>query len=140
MTGRTQQRAATGSARRRKPLPCRQRRRSHRRRHSSTRSQAAQPDLVDRIFDYVVKLVPGIANSEIRNQGALRDEFGAQEGYIRRRERTPDETARLVLSMFNGRNKHEVSRALDISIASVHRIIKQAGTTAGREKNCRKFP
>jgi hypothetical protein len=100
----------------------------------------SEPDLVDRIFDYVVQLVPAIATRKAEIKGALRDEFGAQESYVRRRERTPDETAMLVLSMFNGRNKHEIARELDISIASVHRILKQAGDNRGARKNCRKRP
>lgn len=100
----------------------------------------ASPDLVDRIFDYVLQLVPEISQRKAEIKGALRDEFGAQEGYIRRRERSPDETARLVLSMFNGRNKHEVARSLDISIASVHRILKQSGDNTDARKKLSQPP
>jgi hypothetical protein len=125
MNRRTQQRAATGSEPAATPAPT-----------ASPTPQldaltASQPDLVDRIFDYVLELVPAIAERKTEIKGALRDEFGAQEGYIRRRELDPSATARLVLALFNGRNKHEIARRLDISLSQVHRIIKQSGDNSG---------
>lgn len=97
----------------------------------------SSPDLVDRIFDYVVELLPEIAARRAEIKTALREEFGAQEGYIRRRELGPDSTARAVLAMFNGRNAFEVARRLNISVRSVHRYIKQAGDNQAATKKLR---
>lgn len=90
----------------------------------------ADPDLVDRIFDYVVELIPALAGREHEIKDALRDEFKGERVFIRSEQRA--RVARQVLSMFNGRNATEVARKLDISRASVYRYIKQAGGASGR--------
>jgi DNA-binding NtrC family response regulator len=88
----------------------------------------AAPDLVDRIFDYVVELMPEIAlrREEIIKQ--LRDEFAGERVYIRRRaDSEADEVALKVLNLFNGRNASEVARTLRIGRATVYRKLKQPG-------------
>jgi DNA-binding phage protein len=87
------------------------------------------PDLVDRIFDYLLSEFPHIAGERFNQaKRAVRDEFRGEEVYIAARAST--ERQRLVqevLSMFNGRNASEVARRLRISRASVYRFLKQSG-------------
>jgi DNA invertase Pin-like site-specific DNA recombinase len=95
----------------------------------------AEPDLVDRIFDYVLELMP-----EIRSQDrsidavkqAVRGEFQGIETYIKKRRGAGSAldpaVAQQVLVLFNGRNASEVARRLNIGRATVYRVIKQAGT------------
>lgn len=85
----------------------------------------AEPDLVDRIFDYLIAQHPDMAalKADAVRQ-AVRDEIGGQEWYVRRRR---GNTASLVLALFNGRNASEVARQLQISRASVYRYLKQPG-------------
>lgn len=101
-----------------------------------TAAIAAEPDLVDRIFDYLMEASPGFAegleNVEQAKQ-AVRAEFGGQETYIRsgnsgdvRADRSR-ETAAKVLQLFNGRNATEVARVLGIGRATVYRHLKTAG-------------
>jgi len=89
----------------------------------------AEPDLVDRIFEYILELHPEIAERNLdKHKLAVREEFAGEKVYIR----TPHEIRRAqlateVLTMFNGRNATEVARRLQISRATVYRIIKQPG-------------
>jgi len=91
----------------------------------------ADPDLVDRIFDYVCEHVPALRQDPQRLavlKVATRAEFRGEEVYIPARSRT--EQQQLVaqaLALFNGRNATEVARKLHISRASVYRWLKQAG-------------
>jgi Mor family transcriptional regulator len=93
---------------------------------------AANPDMVDRIFEYLLQEVPEmlthIAGTRIEQaKQAVRDEFAGQEAYIRvRTASTAEELAHQVLSLFNGRNATEVARKLQISRATVYRKLKQA--------------
>lgn len=84
---------------------------------------AAEPDLVDRIFDYLLKEVPEFRDCAQRVKGAIRDEFAGEECYIRGR----DPIAPQVLALFNGRNATEVARTLRIGKTTVYRVIKQSG-------------
>lgn len=94
---------------------------------------AANPDMVDRIFDYLLEEVPEIR--EFVKDGrleqaksAVRDEFAGQEAYIPVRPPGSSQTlGQQVLSLFNGRNASEVARRLQISRATVYRKLKQAG-------------
>ncbi|MEY2689934.1 MAG: hypothetical protein RL375_4134 [Pseudomonadota bacterium] len=92
----------------------------------------ADPDLVDRIFDYMLQLLPELAARAPEIKGAIRDEFGGAESYVRtglaelRSQRTAT-LATEVLSHFNGRNASEVARRLNISRATVYRLLKQPG-------------
>jgi DNA-binding NtrC family response regulator len=87
----------------------------------------ADPDLVDRIFDYAVKLMPEIASKKDEIKIALRDEFAGERAYIRRRDVG---LAGKVLAVFNGRNATETARELSIGRATVYRKLKQAGGKA----------
>lgn len=99
----------------------------------------ADPDLVDRIFEYILS-DPALAQAMQSATPAARDgidglktavraEFKGEECYIAGRPATArQETVAQVLSLFNGRNASEVARRLQISRATVYRAIKQAGT------------
>ena len=89
---------------------------------------AAEPDLVDRIFDYLLAEFPQLAGDAARvqrAQTAVRAEFAGEEVYIQKR--SSKEIAAEVLRMFNGRNATEVARRLRIHRATVYRYLKQAG-------------
>ena len=98
---------------------------------------AAEPDLVDRIFDYILsdpalaaamqrvsQSAPGPAGMA-KLKTAVRQEFSGERVRISRR---PNDVHLQVLSLFNGRNATEVARRLGISRATVYRVIKQPGT------------
>lgn len=98
----------------------------------------AEPDLVDRIFEYILSdptLAAAIAKSAEESKAnvsklkaAVRSEFRGEECYIAGRPATArQELVSQVLSLFNGRNATEVARRLNISRTSVYRYIKQAG-------------
>lgn len=93
-----------------------------------------EPDLVDRIFDYLLAEFPQIAGAQFAEaKAAVRDEFSGEGVYIAARPMTARrELAASVLSLFNGRNATEVARQLQISRASVYRHLKQAG--AGQKR------
>ncbi len=87
------------------------------------------PDLVDRIFEYLLTEFPQIAGPSLdATKRAVRAEFQGEEIYIpvhgasARQERVAE-----VLAMFNGRNASEVARRLKIGRSTVYRILKQAG-------------
>lgn len=95
----------------------------------------AEPDLVDRIFDYVLELLPQIAAEAPRInevKQAVRGEFEGIETYIKKRRGAGSAldpaVVQRVLVMFNGRNASEVARRLNIGRATVYRVIKQAGS------------
>jgi len=86
----------------------------------------AEPDLVDRIFDYLLAEFPQIAGRPLdAARQAVREEFAGQEVYIA--ARSSERLAVQVLALFNGRNASEVARRLNISRASVYRYLKQPG-------------
>lgn len=89
----------------------------------------ADPDLVDRLFDYVVDLLPELRERQLEIKQAVRAEFAGDRGYVRafsiEQTRTP--VAIEVLRLFNGRNATEVARQLRISRATVYRVLKQPG-------------
>lgn len=87
---------------------------------------AAEPDLVDRIFDYLLSEFPqlaGDAQRVKRAQVAVRAEFAGEEVYIQKRANS--EQAADVLRLFNGRNASEIARRLGIHRATVYRYLKQ---------------
>lgn len=86
------------------------------------------PDLVDRIFEYLLAEFPHIAGEKFAQaKAAVRDEFKGEEIYIPARGATDRQNMiREVLSLFNGRNASEVARRLQISRASVYRFLKQS--------------
>lgn len=90
---------------------------------------AQEPDLVDRIFDYLVGCVPEMRSVDLSgHKAAVRDEFAGAREFIRsnRSQRSKD-LADEVLRKFNGRNATEVARELGITRPSVYRILKRAG-------------
>lgn len=101
----------------------------------------ADPDLVDRIFDYIFQ-DPALAKAlnAQAEQGsatvdklkiAVRSEFKGEECYIAGRPATQrQETVSKVLALFNGRNASEIARKLNISRRTVYRILKQPGSAA----------
>jgi DNA invertase Pin-like site-specific DNA recombinase len=87
-----------------------------------------EPDLVDRIFDYLVDLVPELSRRRDEIKGALREEFDGERVYIRRRGAgVRNAVAAEVLRLFNGRNATEVARVLQIHRSTVYRHLKQPG-------------
>ena len=92
----------------------------------------ADPDLVDRIFEYITEQCPEIGGERIQLlKDAAREEFGGAECYIP--SRSPTARQQLVeeaLRLFNGRNATEVARRLNISRATVYRWVKQPGAAA----------
>jgi len=102
-----------------------------------TAAITAEPDLVDRIFDYLLEVAPEFSahlESVDAAKRAVRNEFGGSEVYVRSgasrdvRTDASRETAQKVLQLFNGRNATEVARRLQISRATVYRAIKTAGS------------
>lgn len=90
----------------------------------------AEPDLVDRIFDYIMAELPQIAESVQKHKSAVRAEFKGEECYIASRPATVrQQTVSQVLTLFNGRNASEVARRLQISRATVYRVLKQPGSS-----------
>ncbi len=88
----------------------------------------AEPDLVDRIFDYIMAELPEIAASVQKHKAAVRAEFKGETCYIAGKPATQrQEIVSNVLALFNGRNSTEVARRLQISRRTVYRIIKQPG-------------
>jgi len=91
-------------------------------------SPPAEPDLVDRIFDYILKELPEISDSVQKHKDAVRAEFKVEECYIASRPATArQQTVAKVLALFNGRNATEIARHLKISRATVYRTLKQPG-------------
>lgn len=86
------------------------------------------PDFVDRVFAYLLENFPQIAGPEFaKAKRAVREELGGERVYVSSRSAIErQELAHQVLSLFNGRNATEIARALNISRASVYRVLKQA--------------
>jgi Mor family transcriptional regulator len=91
----------------------------------------AEPDIVDRIFEYVVELMPEIAGKPAKvteAKAAVRAQFAGDRAYVKSRgDDARRQLAGQVLGMFNGRNATEVARRLRISRATVYRYLKQSG-------------
>lgn len=109
----------------------------------ATGSAATDPDLVDRIFEYILaepamaqavqavaRLRPSGVSAEHALQqlkSAVRQEFNGERCYITAHPATErQEKVAQVLRLFNGRNATEVARRLQISRSSVYSYIKQA--------------
>lgn len=86
-----------------------------------------EPDLVDRIFDYLVQQLPEIRTRVPEVKQALREEFAGERAYVRVRAKPGSPVVNEVLRLFNGRNATEVARTLRIGRATVYRALKQAG-------------
>lgn len=94
-------------------------------------SKTAQndPDLVDRIFEYLLKEFPHLDGPKIfKAKSAVRSEFSGERPYIpSKSQRDRAELAMSILEHFNGRNATEVARRLGIGRTTVYRLLKQAG-------------
>lgn len=89
---------------------------------------SAEPDLVDRIFDFLIALHPEIAPVAPETKKKVRSEFKGEQYYCAGRSPVERyETVQQVLHLFNGRNATEVARRLHISRATVYRVLKQPG-------------
>ena len=95
----------------------------------------AEPDLVDRVFEYILS-DPELAAAIGRIGGPKTDQVDALKASVRAefKGQTVYVAGRLaltesVLALFNGRNATEVARRLQISRATVYRHLKQAGPT-----------
>lgn len=90
--------------------------------------QQIEPDLVDRIFEYIVRELPHEAERVAPLREVVRQEFAGEVVRIPSRSAIERrQTASEVLRLFNGRNATEVARRLQISRSTVYRIIKQPG-------------
>jgi Mor family transcriptional regulator len=92
---------------------------------------AENPDIVDRIFEYLLEQIPAIAEvaPDIdKAKAGIREELGGESHWVRT-GRAAEQAAkgREVLRLFNGRNAAEVARSLGISKSTVYRRIKQPG-------------
>ncbi|MDP3651057.1 MAG: helix-turn-helix domain-containing protein [Rhodoferax sp.] len=88
----------------------------------------ADPDLVDRIFDYILAEFPAISEQVSKYKSEVRKEFAGEDCYIAGRPATArQERVGQVLALFNGRNASEVARRLQIGRATVYRVLKQSG-------------
>lgn len=94
-----------------------------------------ESDLVDRIFEYLAAEFPQVAVLDggrlAELKLAVRAEFRGERVYVGTRGEIADgrrkATAAMVLRLFNGRNATEVARRLQISRATVYRLLKQPG-------------
>lgn len=87
------------------------------------------PDLVDRIFEYLLTEFPQLAGARFAEaKKAMREEFAGRETYIAHRPTSARQAlVEDVLRLFDGRNATEVARRLQVSRATVYRVLKQAG-------------
>lgn len=89
----------------------------------------AEPDLVDRIFEYIVEQFPDIKADRVEElKRSTREELGGEQYYIQSRAPSArQQQVEEVLRLFNGRNATEIARRLQIGRATVYRWVKQAG-------------
>lgn len=84
-------------------------------------------DLVDRVVEYLHTLCPETRRHDAAVlKDALRAEFAGLRAYLRKRPHS-QQLARDVLRLFNGRNATQIARQLNISRATVYRLLKQPG-------------
>ena len=91
------------------------------------------PDLIDSIFEFIAIEFPEMREKAAELKQMARREFAGIETYIPRRPKAERDRVMLeVMRLFNGRNATEVARRLNISRASVYRIIKTDGSKQER--------
>lgn len=88
-----------------------------------------EPDLVDRIFEYLLAEFPQIAGVKLdATKSAVREEFQGEKVWVAARPASErQKLAAEAMALFNGRNATEVARRLNVSRATVYRLIKQPG-------------
>ena len=85
-------------------------------------------DLIDKIFEFIEIEFPEVRERAAVLKSLARQEFAGIETYIPRRSHAErDNIVREVGVLFNGRNAIDVARQLNISRASVYRILKLSG-------------
>jgi AraC-like DNA-binding protein len=91
----------------------------------------AEPDLVDRIFAFILEEHPALADRCAELKAAVRAEFRGEECYIRGRPETERQelVAEVFALTFNGKGRRAVARQLGISPSTVSRMLKQPGAT-----------
>ena len=83
-------------------------------------------DLIDKIFEFIEFEFPEMRDKTVALKQLARREFAGIETYIPRRSQSErDRVVAEVMLLFNGRNAAEVGRQLNISRASVYRIVKR---------------
>lgn len=88
---------------------------------------AIEPDILDKIFDYLRSEVDIAPARLTQLETDLRRQMGKQRQYVRSKSSREPDIADEVLRLFNGRNASEVARRLGISRATVYRHCKQPG-------------
>lgn len=89
-------------------------------------------DLIARMVSYVVNVEPALAKRRAQITDDLRKEFGGERWYVPSRHKTErQERITAILATFNGRNASEVARKLNVSRATVYRVLKQPGRFGG---------
>lgn len=90
---------------------------------------AQEPDFVDRIFEYLLAEFPQLEGRRLEEiKVDVREEFAGQAVYIAQQPATARQArVKAILSLFDGQNASEVARRLEISRATVYRVLKQAG-------------
>jgi Mor family transcriptional regulator len=89
-------------------------------------------DLIARMVAYVINVEPTLAKRRAQITDDLRKEFGGERWYIHSRHKTErQERITAILATFNGRNATEVARKLNVSRATVYRVLKQPGRFGG---------
>jgi Mor family transcriptional regulator len=90
-------------------------------------------DLIARMVAYVITVEPALAKRRVQITDDLRKEFGGERWYVPSRHKTDrQERIAAILATFNGRNASEVARKLNVSRATVYRVIKQPGRAVGQ--------
>jgi len=98
------------------------------RRRAAAERIEKEPDLVDRVFAYILAELPEVADRAIEIKREIRRQLGGSEHYVRNSEADLGaQRAADVLRLFNGRNASEVARQLGTSRATVYRALKQPG-------------
>lgn len=90
-------------------------------------------DFVDHVFAYLLAEFPQIAGPRFANaKRAVREELAGERVYVATRGSAERQAlAHEVLALFNGRNATEVARRLNISRATVYRLLKQPRRDGG---------
>jgi predicted transcriptional regulator YheO len=96
----------------------------------------SDPDLVDRIFEYIFadpELSAAVKRHSVNHghsldkiKDAVREEFNGERCYITAPTTKRQQLVSQVLALFDGRNATEVARTLKISRPTVYRYLKQA--------------
>lgn len=88
----------------------------------------ASADLIDRIFEYILQEFPDMQGRIDALKKMTREEFSGLETYVAHRSPTErQQKVQEVMRLFNGRNAREVARRLQISRATVYRLLKTSG-------------